>query len=359
MLFKNKDYPRAVNGVPFVGMALIGCLPSPLKRFYYRLKGATIGKKVSLGMFSYIQSPHINIDDGVKIAPFTFIRARTKCSIGKRSRINAFTAIDTGVFVMGEDSVILEQVAIGGMLTSRSSLIIGNRVKIFSYSFINPTEPIVIEDEVGVGGGNYIFTHGSWQSVLDGFPAAFGPVTLKRGVWLPWRVFIMPNVTIGEYATIGAGAIVTKDIPARSLAVGSPAKVIKQNGEYIQSVSSDEKHQMLLKWFEEFAGLLNYKGRKSTFTMQDNYAAVNILPFEKYPEVKILYSNKFDIKNRDIPDFLISLAEISPDERQFLAGKNCIWFDLKNCECGFSEHSLWAEIRNFLSRYGVRFSVIY
>jgi acetyltransferase-like isoleucine patch superfamily enzyme len=359
VFFKPAQYPRSGNAVPFIGMAIVGCLPSPLKRLYYRMKGAVIEKNVSLGMFSYIESPQIHLHDGVKVAPFTFIRARVKCIIGKRSCINSFTAIDTGIFTMGQDSVILEQVTIGGMLTSRSSLVIGDRVKIFPYSFINPTEPIIIEDEVGIGGGNYIFTHGSWQSVLDGFPAGFGPVTLKRGVWLPWRVFILPNVTIGEYATIGAGAVINKDIPPRSLAVGSPAKVIKTGNEYIRFHSDEQKHKMLLSWCEEFANLLNYLGKKTLYSDINSRAILDISYFgKKRSSVQFLYTRSADELNSPLPCFLLSLNRISPEIRHEFRQKNCVWFDLSSCECLFSDHPMWSEIRKFLSRYGVRFSVV-
>lgn len=55
----------------------------------------------------------------------------------------------------------------------------------------------------------------------------YGKVTLKRNAWIGMNVTICPGVTIGEYAVIGAGAVVTKDIPDYAVAVGSPARVIK------------------------------------------------------------------------------------------------------------------------------------
>lgn len=55
----------------------------------------------------------------------------------------------------------------------------------------------------------------------------YGKVTIKRNAWIGMNVTITPGVTIGEYAVIGAGAVVTKDIPAYGIAVGAPAKVIK------------------------------------------------------------------------------------------------------------------------------------
>ena len=55
-----------------------------------------------------------------------------------------------------------------------------------------------------------------------------GPVVIEDEVWLGERVCVMPNVSIGKHSVIGANSVVTKDIPPYSIAVGSPAKVIKQ-----------------------------------------------------------------------------------------------------------------------------------
>jgi len=353
MLFKSPHPPRPIKGIPYIGLALIGCLPSPLKRAYYRFKGATIGKNVSLGLFSLIQSPNITIEDGAKIAPFTFIRTRIRCRIGARSAIHAFTAIDTGVFEMGQDSSILEQVVIGGMLTPSSSLIIGSRVKIFTYSFINPTEPITIEDDVCIGGGTYIFAHSSWQSMLDGFPGSFGPVTIKRGAWLAWRVFVMPNVTIGEYATIGASSVVTRNIPAHTLALGSPAKPVKTGIEYISSFSESEQHALLLKWLREFAEYLTYIGQTAKYTLHDNDSKAQLATAEGV----IIYCRQLTENTTTKANIIISFAAISETQRGIYHRSGCDWFDIATRECTFSTSTLWEELRNFLSRYGVRFAV--
>ncbi len=54
------------------------------------------------------------------------------------------------------------------------------------------------------------------------------PITIKDNCWIGAGVLILPGVTIGENCTIGAGCVVNKDIPANSLVVGNPCKIIKQ-----------------------------------------------------------------------------------------------------------------------------------
>lgn len=64
-----------------------------------------------------------------------------------------------------------------------------------------------------------------------------GPVTIEDEVWLGDGVCILPNVTVGKHSVIGSNAVVTKNIPPYSIAVGAPAKVIKQ---YIPELNSWE-----------------------------------------------------------------------------------------------------------------------
>ena len=52
-------------------------------------------------------------------------------------------------------------------------------------------------------------------------------ITIKKGAWIGAGVSILPGVTIGKYAIVGAGAIVTKDVPDYAVVVGIPARVVK------------------------------------------------------------------------------------------------------------------------------------
>ena len=58
-------------------------------------------------------------------------------------------------------------------------------------------------------------------------PVQLGPVRIERRAWVGARAIILKGVTIGEAAIVGAGAVVTRTIPARAVAVGNPARVIR------------------------------------------------------------------------------------------------------------------------------------
>jgi acetyltransferase-like isoleucine patch superfamily enzyme len=338
--------------VPIAHMVTIGLLPSRLKVAYYRWKGAVIGRDVSIGLLSVIRSERLEIGEGTKIGPFSFVQAK-RVRLGKRVKINMMVAVDTLEVEVGDDATIMEQVVVGGMLTRRSSLRIGKRVKIFPYCFINPTEPVVIEDDVGVGGASYIFTHGSWQSMLDGFPVSFGPVTLKRGVWLPWRVFILPKVTVGEYATIGAGAVINKDVPPRSLAAGVPARVLKHGPEYIRDYTQDQQDEMLLKILQEFCEHQTFFGSPATLTTREAETEIEIQ--RRGQRIKVLYRRAIE---EDVAgDVLISLQPMSAATVQTISRKRKMWFDIGAKKSEYRSDPLWIELRDFFSRYGIRFDL--
>ena len=61
------------------------------------------------------------------------------------------------------------------------------------------------------------------------------PVLVKRGCWIGQNVVIMPGVTVGELSIIGANSVVTKSIPARCIAIGAPARVVKTWDEPTQA----------------------------------------------------------------------------------------------------------------------------
>ena len=91
--------------------------------------------------------------------------------------------------------------------------------------------PVRIGKNVMFGPGVNIFTA---NHALDAIERVKGvetalPVTIGDNVWVGGRVVICPGVTIGSNTTIGAGSVVTKDIPDNVLAVGNPCRVIREN----------------------------------------------------------------------------------------------------------------------------------
>ena len=90
------------------------------------------------------------------------------------------------------------------------------------------------------------------------------PITVGNNVYFGNNVIILPGVHIGDNVIIGAGAIVTKDIPNNSVAVGVPARVIKSTDEYLEKIKRESLHLGHLKAKEKDDALkkyYNYQGR--------------------------------------------------------------------------------------------------
>ena len=243
--------------IPVLHMLFIGMLPSFLKKAVYRLKGYRIGKNVRLKPGSVILGQQVVIEDFVQVGFLTMIRG-TEIHIGRFVKIGSMSVIDTGKIFIDEDARINEQVFRWWHANARIRSSCGKRAIIMQLSYINPTLPIRIGDDSGIGGHCLLFTHGSWSSELEGYPVRFAPIDIGNKVWLPWRVFVLPGVKIGDGSVIGAGSLVTSSIPAHSLAAGSPAKVMKEN---FPDVPGDEtKKSITERIFNEFAGWLRFSG---------------------------------------------------------------------------------------------------
>ena len=96
------------------------------------------------------------------------------------------------------------------------------------------TDMITVEDNVSIASGSRLLCHQRNFSdfcVGDDYMKlgyVVKPIVLKKGCLVGMESFVMPGVTIGEGAIVGAGSLVTKDIPAWTIAAGRPAKVLKQ-----------------------------------------------------------------------------------------------------------------------------------
>lgn len=116
---------------------------------------------------------------------------------------------------------------VGAFVEIQKQATIGARCKIQSHSFV--CEGVTIEDEVFIGHGvmfindrhpratseGALQTEADWQVV---------PITVKRGASIGSGAVIMCGVTIGEKAMVGAGAVVTRDVPANTVVTGVPAR---------------------------------------------------------------------------------------------------------------------------------------
>ena len=162
--------------------------------------------------------------------------------IGKR--LGAFgknSLLDVGLKINGPKNISVGEYTWIDSYTALHSLFgpirIGKRIHISPYcSLTAGPEGIELEDYVGLSTGVHIYGH--TQAPVNGLRMSgpmipwrykacrSGRVHIERDAFLGVRSIVFPGVTIGRGAVIGAGAIVTKDIPAWSIVVGAPAKTV-------------------------------------------------------------------------------------------------------------------------------------
>jgi len=170
---------------------LLNYLLSRIMSFFYWLEGLTIRRWRLYGP-SWIDHPRkLSVGKKTWMGPFVYITMQGPSGfmkIGEKCEVNPFC-----VFLCG------------------------NGIEIGNHVLISPGVKIITST-------NYY--EPSWEIWQN--PAVGGKVVVEDNVHLGTNAIILPNVAIGEGSVIGAGAVVTKDIPRGSIAVGVPARVIKQ-----------------------------------------------------------------------------------------------------------------------------------
>jgi acetyltransferase-like isoleucine patch superfamily enzyme len=148
-------------------------------------------------------APDVKLGKGVRIFGFTNLYG---CEVGDDVKIGTFVEIQKGARI-------------------------GNRCKISSHTFI--CEGVVLEDEVFVGhnvtfindlypratnGDGQLQTEADWKCV---------PTRVERGASIGSGATLLCGITVGQRAVVGAGSVVTRDVPADAVVAGNPARIIR------------------------------------------------------------------------------------------------------------------------------------
>ncbi|MCX6953132.1 MAG: acyltransferase [Verrucomicrobia bacterium] len=148
-------------------------------------------------------SPDVKLGKGARVFGFTNLYG---CEIGDDTKVGTFVEIQRGAKI-------------------------GARCKISSHTFI--CEGVTIEDEVFIGHG-VMFTNDLFPRATnpDGSPQTAAdwvclPTVVKRGASIGSNATLLCGITIGERATVGAGSMVTKDVPPGAVVAGNPARIMK------------------------------------------------------------------------------------------------------------------------------------
>lgn len=153
-----------------------------------------------------------------------FVRIAPNVILGRDVKIYAYVNL--------YGCTIDDESKIGTFVEIQKGAKIGRRVKISSHSFI--CEGVTIEDEVFVGHGvmfindkypRATMSDGGMQTEEDWTVI---PTLVKRGASIGSNATILCGVTIGENAIVGAGSVVTQDVPPGTIAAGNPARILRK-----------------------------------------------------------------------------------------------------------------------------------
>ncbi len=161
----------------------------------------------------------MNDGDGIRIAP--------DVKLGRDVRVHAF------VNLYGCE--IGDETRIGTFVEIQKGARVGSRVKVSSHSFI--CEGVTIEDEVFIGHG-VMFTNDRYpRSTTDSGELQTDsdwemlPTTVRRRASIGSNATILCGITVGEGAVVGAGSVVTRDVPPYTVVAGNPARVLRDISE--------------------------------------------------------------------------------------------------------------------------------
>lgn len=156
-----------------------------------------------------------------------FLRVSPDVKLGKCAKMHCF------VNLYGCE--IGEGTSVGAFVEIQKGARIGMNCKISSHTFI--CEGVTIEDEVFVGHGvtfiNDLYPRattpsGTLQTACDW---SCVPTTVRKGASLGSGSTILAGITVGEHAIVGAGSVVTRDVPAWTIVAGNPARVLRRIDE--------------------------------------------------------------------------------------------------------------------------------
>ncbi|WP_119688449.1 acyltransferase [Pseudomonas sp. PGPR81] len=148
-----------------------------------------------------------------KIHPLADVQSTV---IGEQTRVWQYVVILDGAVIGRNCNICAHALVEGGV-------IIGDNVTVKSGVFL--WEGTVVEDDVFIG-PNATFTNDPLPRSKM-YPEQFKGITLRKGCSIGANATLLPGVTVGERAMVGAGAVVTKDVPPFAVVIGNPAKIIR------------------------------------------------------------------------------------------------------------------------------------
>jgi acetyltransferase-like isoleucine patch superfamily enzyme len=174
-------------------------------------------------------------------------------TVGGGTRIWAFVHILTGARI-GKDCNVCDHAFIEGDVQ------IGDRVTI--KCGVSVWDGMIVENDVFLG-PNACFTNDKWPRSKQ-YPAAFPKTLLKEGASMGANSTTLPGLTVGRWAMVGAGAVVTRDVPDYALVLGNPARLVAWVCQCSNKLTPGEDRRLVCSCGEIFEQVSEQEIRKVT-----------------------------------------------------------------------------------------------
>ncbi len=192
--------------------------------------GTVLGENVAIGDNSVVgKQPTLGKRSTAKRDPLPPTEIGDETAILALAVVFAGTKLGRGV-VIGDQACVRERCELGDdVVVGRGSLVendvtVGARTRIQANAYV--TAYSTIEEDVFIAPG-VVTTNDNFMGRTEARLAAMKGPTIRRGARIGGGAVLLPGIEIGEEAFVGAGAVVTKDVPPRAVVVGNPARVIR------------------------------------------------------------------------------------------------------------------------------------
>jgi acetyltransferase-like isoleucine patch superfamily enzyme len=138
--------------------------------------------------------------------------------VGRHTEIINASRVKIGRGCLLQDAIYLRA-------GTEGKIVIGDRAALNSFCRIFGHGKVEIGEDTQIGPGSLITT--TDHDYRGDLETSFKGVVIGKGVWIGANVTVLSGVEIGDFAVVGAGSVVTKNIPPRAVAVGIPARVVK------------------------------------------------------------------------------------------------------------------------------------
>ena len=245
-------------------------LPAADKVASLRAAGARIGEGVDLGEGSLVVAARIVIEDGVRLGPRATVVCEEALAIGELTQFGGDLELRCrraflGAGIWGGRSV---RFGGGGHRDPWATLAVGDLAFVGDEAFVNVCRPVLIGREVYLTMRSLIVTHNIGHSILEGFENRFASVVLEDRSQVGLGAVLYAGARVGRESIVASNSYVVGEIPARSFAIGVPAKV---TGSSSHKLSDARQRELARRFVDDLHELLALRGHAVSAIEDDGF----------------------------------------------------------------------------------------